>query len=128
MDTRMISRFALPAVLVVAGHFVGGCATGAAEESQQFTYTATPEEAGRLASTEPLESGPLQLYMNGLSCPLCATSVDQQIDNLPGTSDVRVDLKSGVVRVWLEGKERPSPKQLAEAADRAGVTLVKITR
>lgn len=128
MNSRILSRLAISAVLVAAGHFVGGCASGAAEESQQVTYTATPEEARRLASTDPVDSGPLQLYMNGLSCPLCATSVDQQIDNLPGTSDVRVDLKSGVVRVWIEGKERPSPKELAEAADRAGVTLVKITR
>ncbi|MBY0113519.1 MAG: heavy-metal-associated domain-containing protein [Phycisphaerales bacterium] len=107
---------------------LSGCASSPKDEGQEVTYSATPEETRQLASTTPLESGSLKLYMNGLSCPLCATNVDQQIDDLPGTSDVKVDLRTGIVTVRVEGAERPSPKQLAEAADQAGVTLVKIER
>lgn len=120
----LIGRSAIVALALV----LSGCASNPKDDGQEVSYTATPEEARQLASTTPLDSGPLKLYMNGLSCPLCATNVDKQVDDLPGTSDVKVDLKSGIVTVWLEGKERPSAKQLADAADQAGVTLVKIAR
>jgi copper chaperone CopZ len=114
--------------IVALSFALSGCASTPKDDGQDVSYTATPEEARQLASTTPLDSGPLKLYMNGLSCPLCATNVDQQIDDLPGTSDVKVDLRTGIVTARLEGKDRPSPKQLADAADQAGVTLVKIER
>lgn len=120
----LIGRGAIVALVLA----LSGCASSPKDDGQEVSYTATPEEARQLASTTPLDSGSLKLYMNGLSCPLCATNVDQQVDDLPGTSDVKVDLRTGIVTVRIEGTERPSPKQLADAADQAGVTLVKIER
>ncbi len=91
-------------------------------------YSATSEEAALIKSEQPLPPGPIVMYMNGLSCPLCATNIDQQVERLPGVSDVKVDLSTGKVKANLSGPSTPSPRQLANAADAAGVTLIKIAR
>lgn len=97
-------------------------------ESQEVTYSATPEETQFLKSTEPLTPGRITMSVNGLSCPLCASNVDQQVKRLPGVSNVFVDLAKGRVSATLTGPKTPSPAQLAKAADDAGVTLVKIAQ
>lgn len=107
---------------------LAGCASSAKDDGQDATYTATPEEAKLVASAEPLAAGPVKLYMNGLACPLCATNIDQQLGDLPGIQNIKVDLKTGIVTAAIVGDQRPAPKQIAAAADQAGVTLVKIER
>lgn len=123
--TRLLTAFSIVALL-------GACASdqsaASADTEQTVTYTATTEEAALIKSEQPLPPGPIVMYMNGLSCPLCATNIDKQMEALSGVSDVKVDLATGMVKANLTGTKPPSPKQLASAADEAGVTLVKIAR
>ncbi|MBL8877011.1 MAG: heavy-metal-associated domain-containing protein [Phycisphaerae bacterium] len=133
-----INSFAAPSRLLVACSIVaslGACASdqsaassSSTDTEQAVTYTATAEEAALIKSDQPLPPGPIVMYMNGLSCPLCATNIDQQVEKLPGVSDVKVDLSTGKVKANLTGPQTPSPKQLSTAADAAGVTLIKIAR
>jgi copper chaperone CopZ len=111
--------------LVVA---LAGCASAPKDGAPDVSYTATPEEAKLVASAEPLAAGPVKLYMNGLACPLCATNIDAQLGDLPGIQNIKVDLNTGIVTASIVGDQRPAPKQIAAAADQAGVTLVKIER
>jgi copper chaperone CopZ len=122
-------RAVVGASVAVLGAWLAGCAsTGASSDGQDTTYTATAEESQLVASAEPLAAGPVKFYMNGLSCPLCATNIDQQLGDLPGVENIKVDLKTGIVTAAIVGDQRPAPKQIAAAADQAGVTLVKIER
>lgn len=133
-----INSFAAASHLLVACSIVaslGACASdqsaassSSTDTEQAVTYTATTEEAALIKSDQPLPPGPIVMYMNGLSCPLCATNIDQQVEKLPGVSDVKVDLSTGKVKANLTGPQTPSPKQLSTAADAAGVTLIKIAR
>jgi len=128
MSLNTISRLLFAFPLVAA---LGACATNqtsSSESGQEVSYTATAAEAELVKSEQPLPPGPIVMYMNGLSCPLCATNIDKQVEALAGVSDVKVDLSTGMVKANLTGPKTPSPRQLASAADNAGVTLVKITR
>lgn len=135
MSSAIITQ-ALSCLLVVAS--LTACASTpsapsadtslSSEDFSEITYTATPEEAALVKSDQPLPPGPIVMYMNGLSCPLCATNIDKQVETLPGVSDVKVDLSTGKVQAMLSGPKTPSPRQLANAADVAGITLVKIGR
>lgn len=131
MSLKALSRVLSPVSLILSlGLSLGACSSSqtAAESGQEVTYTATAEEAAFIKSEQPLAPGEVVLYLNGLSCPLCATNIDKQVEKLPGVSDVKVDLSTGKVRANLTGPKTPSPSQLAAAADAAGVTLVKIAR
>lgn len=133
-------RFAFPILASLLLLSLTGCASSNSQaatsdsapnsqsESQEITYFATPEETQFLKSDQPLPPGRITMSVNGLSCPLCASNVDQQVKRLPGVSNVFVDLAKGRVSATLTGPKTPSPAQLAKAADDAGVTLVKIAQ
>lgn len=103
-------------------------ASASTEEISEVTYTASAEEAAIIKSDQPLPPGPIVMFMNGLSCPLCATNIDKQLERLPGVSGVKVDLSRGRVSATLAGPKTPSGVDLSNAADAAGVTLVKVAR
>lgn len=126
--TSFVRSFALSTPILAALFLAAGCATSPQDGGQETTYTATPEEARLVASAEPLPAGPVKLYMNGLACPLCASNIDAQLADLPGIQNIKVDLNTGIVTASIVGDQRPAPKQIAHAADQAGVTLVKIER
>lgn len=126
--TRLLAAFAIVASLGACASDQSAASSSSADTEQAVTYTATTEEAALIKSDQPLPPGPIVMYMNGLSCPLCATNIDKQMESLSGVSDVKVDLATGMVKANLTGTKPPSPKQLASAADEAGVTLVKIAR
>ncbi|MGH7245279.1 MAG: heavy-metal-associated domain-containing protein [Phycisphaerales bacterium] len=128
LSTKFPRFFVSLSIVATLSACASNQSTANSDEGQEVTYTATAEETAQIASDKPLPPGPIVMYMNGLSCPLCATNIDKQIEPLPGVSNVKVDLSTGKVRADLVGPKTPSPQQLAKAADSAGVTLVKITR
>jgi len=87
---------------------------------------AAPAGDMALLSNEPLVADSATLYVNGLSCPLCASSIDKQLARLPGVQKVCVDLSSGKDSLSLGGEARPSPSDLATAVADSGFTLVRI--
>jgi len=126
--SRLLVAFSIVATLGACASDQSAASASSADTEQAVTYTATADEAALIKSDQPLPPGPIVMYMNGLSCPLCATNIDQQVEQLPGVSDVKVDLSTGKVKASLTGPSTPSPRQLANAADAAGVTLIKIAR
>jgi len=66
------------------------------------------------------------LYVKGMSCPLCANSIDQQLMKVPGVERVKIDLGTGRVVAKLAPTATPTESQFAEAIKRSGFTLDRI--
>jgi copper chaperone len=61
--------------------------------------------------------------VTGMTCSHCVTSVSAEIQQLPGVSDVQVDLPSGAVTVTSEAPLDDSA--VAAAVDEAGYELAR---
>ncbi len=92
----------------------------------------TPSSRGAASPETPsvskaaLAGDSATIHVTGLSCPLCAHNIDQQLRQVPGVKSAHVDLGKGEVHVSLAEFPKPSSADLAAAVDRAGFTVVKI--
>lgn len=59
--------------------------------------------------------------VEGMSCQHCVNSVTEEINKVPGTQGVTVDLAAGTVAVTGQGF---TDSQIAAAIDEAGFNLV----
>lgn len=60
--------------------------------------------------------------VQGMTCGHCVAAVRQEVGQIPGVTDVDVDLESGVVAVASEGDLDPAA--VAAAVDEAGYEVV----
>ena len=74
----------------------------------------------------PIASDVVYLTVYGMSCPLCANNVDAMLLDVPGVTDVNVDMGTGRATVQLDGHTPVSRRQLAGAIDRSGFSLRRI--
>jgi copper chaperone CopZ len=132
-DIIMHSLNTLALGAMIAGIVLVGCAGSSKSASEAAPaaasadlYTVTAADVEALKSTEPLSADRATLYVNGMSCPLCATNIDLQLKRVRGVDSANVDLSTGKVVIDMPGMTKPSPKRLADAAADAGVTLVRI--
>lgn len=111
---------------------ISGCATTQsadqppAASDDAVVHIATDADRAYLASKSPIEAERITLAVNGLSCPLCATNVDKQLQGVRGVSNAAIDFANGQIDLDLVDP-KPSPSMLDHAIDRAGFTLVKIS-
>lgn len=128
-SVNTLSRSAVLGAMVVgiAATFAG-CASNQAttKPEEGVVHAATAEEVAATHSTTPITANTAMLYVNGLGCPLCATSIDKQLERLSGVDKIDTDLSTGIVTISLSGTKRPSPHELSEATKDAGLTLAKI--
>lgn len=132
----MTHRSSVAALAVLALLALGACSGSSKSSSAEATtttttaaadlYTASAADLEALTSDQPLTAPRATLYVNGLSCPLCATNIDLQLKRVRGVDSASVDLSTGKVVIQMPGKTKPSPKRLAGAVDDAGATLVRI--
>jgi copper chaperone len=64
---------------------------------------------------------PIVIKVSGMSCEHCATAVRTEISDLPGVTDVDVDVASGEVKIVAEPV--PDDAALRAAVDAAGYVL-----
>ncbi len=121
------------ALVGAAGLVLGACSGGgggpknsAGYEEKPIVHQVTAADLDTAKSTEPVKGDNVVLWVNGMGCPLCATSIDKQLERLPGVTNVKVDLANGFVDVTMQGTKHPSPHDFAEAVLDAGFTLVKV--
>ncbi|OWY72910.1 hypothetical protein B7486_00785 [cyanobacterium TDX16] len=92
---------------------LGGCQSGGRE--------------GLAQKGEILADGPVAvLRVSGLSCPLCAHNIHQQMMAIPGVRGVRVDLGKGEVIVGLANKGAPDGKTLGNAVEQSGFGMLGV--
>lgn len=104
-----------------------GAESGMGMPPEGISHTITDDDRAYLTTKQPLEADQVTLFVNGLSCPLCASNVDSQLLSVKGVSKVTVDLNRGQVDLTLTDP-KPSPWALSNAIDRSGFTLVRIAR
>lgn len=68
----------------------------------------------------------VELVVHGLSCPLCASNLDQQLLRIDGVSDMWVDLQTGYVQIEIESGKTVAATDLNGAVRNAGFTLREI--
>lgn len=65
----------------------------------------------------------MEITVKGMTCGHCAAAVTKALEELPGVSQVQVDLTSG--RVTFANADPIPPEELARAIKNAGYELVK---
>lgn len=92
-----------------------------------WEHAPTAQDTEFITTKKPLDAKWVTLYVNGLGCPLCASNIDKQLENVPDVEWMYVDLGHGVVQMKLaDGGRKPSPMLLNDTVLDAGFTLVKI--
>ena len=94
------------AVLMAACVWVAGC--------------ATPVRTGSDESEEVVVTHRAELDAYGLSCPLCASNLDDQVARIPGVKSARIDFETGTMHVEVEPGEEVRMSQLVNAVEDAG--------
>ncbi|MBC7833572.1 MAG: heavy-metal-associated domain-containing protein [Phycisphaerales bacterium] len=114
----MVIRSTLVTFAAAAGLALGivGCASTSKSSNSD---TAVADDSA-------IESRTTTLVVHGMSCPLCANNVDKQLLDVPGVTDVTVNMGTGEVAVALADNARVTKRQLAEAIHKSGFTLEKV--
>ncbi len=118
---------AATAVLAATATLLGGCASTSSSGPAPASATDAPADApapGALASAVDVAPGDVvELTVWGMSCPKCATNLDQLLMGLEGVTRVHTDMSRGIVTVKT-GATAPPASDLADAITGAGFTLM----
>lgn len=122
----MKKRMIFPAIGVLG--LLAGCQSGGTNSSPRAAADprGTAGTAATASETSAAGESAARLFVRGMSCPLCANNIDQQLLDVPGVKRVSVDLGSGEVRAAFEPGKRPAEAELARAIERSGFTLDRI--
>ena len=118
----------LVSVLLTACGSSGASTAAAPGGADQGAMSSDAVEMSFMDET-PIEAAGATLYVQGLSCPACATNVDNQLKQVSGVTAIGVNLGDGTVQVGFDGiggKTHPSRAALARAIHNSGFTLTRI--
>jgi len=119
MSTHFRHRGGIAWIGIASVALVAGCS---AESPGPTTESAArPADASADAATPRAV-----LHVRGMSCPLCAHSIEVQLRRVPGVADVRIDLGSGEVTALLKPFAKPTEEQFAAAIRDSGFTLDRV--
>jgi copper chaperone CopZ len=83
---------------------------------------SSPPEANPTAAATTVEPGTALIEVRGMSCPLCANNINNELSDLPGVRKVDVDLGTGLVTVRLAPDSPLTAEQLTNAVRESGFT------
>lgn len=123
---RMTMNRSVLATIGVAGAIVlGGCA-GAIVDNHGGSGAASA--SGMVFEDVTVPEGTTVLSVNGMSCPLCVTNVDEGLEKLPGIKEIRTDLSNGTVTLQIAGEKRPTLADFDRVVRESGFTLTKVSQ
>lgn len=114
--THPVFRAALAALSVTLLLLAPSCASA----------SRAPGSAAEIDAPDTLGPGRYALGVLGMSCPKCISNVDLQFARIDGVSNVRVDMKNGVVAIDVGDRRAVSKSALFAAVSDAGFTLTSI--
>jgi copper chaperone CopZ len=95
----------------------GGCGCGS-NSNEGLTITAKPSE-------ETMSQSTITLKIDGMTCGHCVASVNEELNEVPGVSNVEVILSAGGTSTAVVTTNSPVENSVLEAAvTEAGYTLV----
>lgn len=122
MRTNMIRNQLVRSTAIAAAMLallaVGGCAGGGDAASR----TSADDHA---ALSQTIPAGAVNMYVNGLACPLCTNNLDKALRSVAGVNNVDVDLGTGEVVVHVAGEPAVTRAELARVVEESGFTLVR---
>ncbi len=80
----------------------------------------------RASAPETPLHGEIELTVFGLSCPLCASNLDQQLQRLAGIDEMWPDLDTGAVRLTLKEGYTLTDSDFRRAVRNAGFTMQSV--
>lgn len=95
-----------------------GCGGCGSNSSEGLTITAKPSE-------EIMSQNNITLKIDGMTCGHCISSVTEELNEVPGVSNVQIALAAGGTSTAVVTTNSPVESSLLEAAvTEAGYTLV----
>jgi copper chaperone CopZ len=73
-------------------------------------------------SAEEFATTTAEITAYGLSCPLCASNLDDQINQISGVEESRIDFETGILYVRVKRGNLVSKSELFRAVRAAGFT------
>lgn len=70
--------------------------------------------------------GDADIVVYGLSCPLCASNLDEQIQRIDGVTFAEIDLDTGHVAIRVDAESGVTVSALRRAVADAGFTLQEV--
>ena len=126
-SNALTALFGLSLMIVAAG-----CVTTEQEREPRINPVPRPEAESEAEEAEGLSELPVMLEQDvelvvfGLSCPLCASNLDNQLRRIPGVAGQQVDLESGIIQVQVRSGGFVQTESLRRAVADAGFTLQDI--
>ena len=77
-------------------------------------------------AVEPASASAVTLWVEGFGCPMCATNLEYELEEIAGVMDATIDLERGTASVLLAKGESPSASQYRRAAEDSGLSLTRI--
>jgi len=100
-----------------------GCQSGAGAGRDAAGKRVAPTHS---ASRDGITGFSATLVVYGMSCPLCASNVERQLQAVPGVTGVTIDMSTGETKLTLDGSSRTTRRMLADAIKRSGFTLKEV--
>ena len=95
----------------------GGCGRSSAAEEHTSRHTTPPQQKENLMTEQDVQS----FEVTGMTCGHCASAVTDEIKQLPGVTDVTVNLVAGgTSTVRVTGPEPLDDALVATALEEAG--------
>lgn len=63
---------------------------------------------------------------SGMTCEACATTVTENLKKLPGIEDAAVDLSSGAIKIYSDGKQSLDESAIRNSIERSGYTYLSL--
>lgn len=105
------------------GLLLAACILTGCQSDQHGGGSGGMTDPAMLADQTRVTGNSVELVVHGMSCPLCATSLDSEIARLAGYESMTSDLGDGKVVVNFKGDKRPTRGEVADAVQTAGFTL-----
>lgn len=81
-----------------------------------------------VAADSVLAGATLQLTVKGMSCPLCARTLEKRLAELPGVAAVTVRAADGIVHIREEKGRRLTEAALRQTVESAGFSADSVRR
>jgi copper chaperone CopZ len=64
----------------------------------------------------------IKIEVNGLSCPFCAYGLEKKLKKIPGSENIKIELKEGLAILSVPKSTQPTKEELETIIKDAGFT------
>lgn len=99
----------------------------AGDTNEPLPAVPLDEHGQPLYGDDPLTGDVAIIRVSGMGCPMCATNVKLELEDVEGVESAKVNLGTGEVTAELADAPKPTRRQLQQAVLRGGFDTLGIT-